>query len=65
MLEEIKKAAKGEIKSEIRRLLEDAEGEIRQYKELVNKYQREAESAEGKLGHLKKEDEHEMNDSNE
>ena len=64
MLEEIKKAASDEIKSEIQRLLEDAEGDIRYYKEKVNEYQREAESAEGQLGHLKKEGEYEMNDSN-
>ena len=64
MLEEIKKTASDEIKSEIQRLLEEAERRIRYYKELVNKYQREAESAEGQLGHLKKEGEYEMNDSN-
>ena len=64
MLEEIKKAVSDEIKSEIQHLLEDAEREIHYYKEFVNMYQREAESAEGQLGHLKKEGEYEMNDSN-
>ena len=64
MLEEIKKAASDEIKSEIQRLLEDAEEGIRDYKEWVNKWQRQAESQEGQLGHLKKEGEYEMNDSN-
>ena len=64
MLEEIKKATSDEIKSEIQRLLEEAEEDIHKWKELVNKYQRNAESAEGKLGLLRKEGEYEMNDSN-
>ena len=64
MLEEIKKTASDEIKSEIQRLLEEAERRIRYNKEKVNECQREAESEEGQLGHLKKEGEYEMNDSN-
>ena len=64
MLEEIKKAASDEIKSEIQRLLETAERDIRKWKERVSNEQREAESAEGQLGLLKKEGEYEVNDSN-
>ena len=64
MLEEIKKTTSDEVKSEIQRLLEEAERKICYCKEKVNEYQREAESAEGQLGHLKKEGEYEMNDSN-
>ena len=64
MLEEIKKSTSDEIKSEIQRLLEEAEREIRRMMEKVSEWQREAESAEGQLGHLKKEGEYEMNDSN-
>ena len=65
MLEEIKKAASDEIKSGIQFLLEDAERDIHRNKGGVNEYQREVESAEGKLGLLKQEGEYEMNDSNE
>ena len=61
MLEEIKKAGSDEIKSEIQRLLEDVEGEIRRKKEEVSRWQRNAESIEGQLGLLKKEGEYDCN----
>ena len=47
------------MKSEIQRLLEDAERGIRVYKEKVNKYQSEANSREEELRLLKKEGEYE------
>ena len=59
LLEEQITAASDDMKSEIQRLLEKAEGKIREYKEEVNKYQSEAQSYEEKLGQLVKEGEYE------
>ena len=61
MLEEIKKATSDEIKSEIQRLLEDAERDIRKRKKNVSDWQSEAESAEWQLGLLKKKGEYDSN----
>ena len=47
------------MKSEIQRRLEEAEGEIREYKELVNAKQSEANSYEDRIRLLKEEGEYE------
>ena len=59
LLEEEKTAASDDMKSEIQRRLETAEGKIREYKEKVNKRQSEAKSHEESLGLLVKEGEYE------
>ena len=59
LLEEQITAASDDMKSEIQRLLEKAEGKIREWKEKVNKYHSEAKSCEVKLGLLVKEGEYE------
>ena len=59
LLQEMKTSTSDVMKSEIQRLLEKAEGEIREWKEKVNKYQSQANSQEGRLGLLKKEGEYE------
>ena len=59
LLKEQITAASDDMKSEIKRLLEEVEGKIREWKEEVNKYQSEAKSYEVKLGLLVKEGEYE------
>ena len=59
LLKEQKTAANDDMKREIQRLLERAEGEIRELKEEVNEYQSEAKSHEESLGLLVKEGEYE------
>ena len=59
LLEEQITAASDDMKSEIQRLLETAEGKIHKYKEKVNEYQGEAKSYKVKLGLLVKEGEYE------
>ena len=57
LLKEQKTAASDDMKSEIQRRLETAEGKIRENKELVNHFQSEAKSHEESLGLLVKEGE--------
>ena len=59
LLQEMKTSTSDVMKSEIQHRLEQAEGEIRDYKELVNKRQSEANSREEELRLLKKEGEYE------
>ena len=59
LLKEQKTAASDDIKSEIQRLLVEAEGENCKWKEEFNKYQSEAKSHEERLGLLVKEGEYE------
>ena len=59
LLQEIKTSTSDVMKSEIQRLLEEAEGRIRKWKEWVNKYQSEVNGRKERLGLLKKEGEYE------
>ena len=59
MLLQMKTSTSDVVKSEIQRLLEEAEREIRGYKGLANKRQSETNSSEERLGLLKKEGEYE------
>ena len=59
LLKEQITATSDDMNSEIQRLLEEAEKEIRKWKEEVNKYQSEAKSREESLGLLVKEGEYE------
>ena len=59
LLQEMKTSTSDVMKSEIQRLLEEAEGGIREWKEGVNKRQSEANSREEELRLLKKEGEYE------
>ena len=59
LLQEMKKSTSDVMKSEIQTLLEEAEGEIRVWKEGANKQQSEANSLEERLRLLKKEGEYE------
>ena len=59
LLQEMKTSTSDIMKSEIQRQLEQAEGEIRECKEWVNKRQSEANRREEELGLLKKEGEYE------
>ena len=58
-LQEMKTSTSDVMKSEIQSLLEKAEGDIREYKEQVNKEQSAANSLEEELRLLKKEGEYE------
>ena len=59
LLQEMKTSTSDVMKSEIQHRLEQAEGEIREYKESANKYQSEANSLGEELRLLKKEGEYE------
>ena len=59
LLQEMKTSTSDVMKSEIQRLLEEAEREIRVYKKGVNRYQSEANSREEELRLLEKEGEYE------
>ena len=59
LLQEMKTSTSDVMKSEIQTLLEKAEGEIRYYKEKVNKCQSDANSYGDRIGLLKKEGEYE------
>ena len=59
LLQEMKTSTSDVMKSEIQTQLEKAEGEIRMWKEEVNKHQSEAKSREDKIRLLKKEGEYE------
>ena len=59
LLQEMKTSTSDVMKSEIQRLLEEAEGKIRKNKEGVNKEQSEVSSLEEELRLLKKEGEYE------
>ena len=59
LLKEQKTAASDDMKSEIQRLLVEAEGEIRQRKECVTEQQRSVNSHKERLGLLVKEGEYE------
>ena len=59
LLQEMKISTSDVMKSEIQRLLEEAERGIRVYKEEANKYQSEANGREEELRLLKKEGEYE------
>ena len=59
LLKEQKTASSDDMKSEIQRLLVEAEGEIHRRKENVNKYHSEAKNHEERLGLLVKEGEYE------
>ena len=59
LLQEMKTSTSDVMKNEIQRLLEQAEGKIRERKEEANAYQSAANSLEEKLRLLKKEGEYE------
>ena len=59
LLQEVKTSTSDVMKSEIQRLLEEAERWIREWKEGVNEYQSKANSREEELRLLKKEGEYE------
>ena len=60
LLKEQKTATSDDMKSEIQRLLEKAEGEIRKWKELVTEEQSKVNSHKERLGLLVKEGEYEL-----
>ena len=57
MARELETATNDGIKNEIQHRLEEAEGEVRMRKEMVNRYQRVADRYEDNLESLKKEGE--------
>ena len=59
LLKEEKTATSDDMKREIQSRLVEAEGDIREYKEEVNKFQSAAKSLEERLGLLVKEGEYE------